>query len=216
MSVRAESARRSPEREWWLRALAVLGAPVPVFAALRDDSDEAVDARSEPVLALVFLAGIAAVLASPVSGRLLDDTGGGGIVVAAWALFAGAVYGAGTLWIGGLLLHFAQRRLGSLGSYRRARHVLAFALAPLALSLVVLWPVRLGLYGSDLFRTGGDDHGGGILLFHLLDAAAAVWAAVLLVIGVRFVHGWTVARAAAAVGLGIVLLPVLAVLVRLL
>jgi hypothetical protein len=216
MGARAEPARRSPEREWWLRAVAVFQAPVPVFAAFRDDSDEASEARSEPVLALAYLAGIASVLASPASGRLLDDFGGGAIVVAAWALFAGALYAAGALWVGGLLLHFASRRLGSLGSYRRARHVLAFALAPVALSLLVLWPVRLGLYGSDLFRTGGADHGRGVLVLHLLDAAFAVWAAVLLVLGVRVVHGWTVLRSLAAVALGLVLLPVLAALVRLL
>jgi hypothetical protein len=216
MGARAEPARRSPEREWWLRALAVLQAPAPVFPSLRDDSDEAAEARSEPVLALAYLAGIALVLASPVSGRLLDDIGGGAIVVAAWALFAGAIYGAGILWVGGLLLHLASRRLGSLGSYRRARHVLAFALAPLALSLLVLWPVRLGLYGSDLFRTGGADHGSGPLVLHFLDAAFGLWAVGLLVVGVRVVHGWTVGRSLAAVGLGILLLPLLAVLVRLL
>ena len=216
MGARAEPARRSPEREWWLRALAIFQAPAPVFASLRDDSAEAAEARSEPVLALGYLAGIAVVLASPVSGRLLDDIDGGGIVVAAWALFAGALYGAAALWVGGLLLHLAQRRLGSLGSYRRARHVLAFALAPLALSVLVLWPVRLGLYGTDLFHRGGSDHGSGLLVFHALDAAFAAWAAVLLVVGVRVVHGWTVWRSAAAVALGTLLLPVLAALVRLL
>jgi hypothetical protein len=207
MGARAEPAHRSSEREWWLRALAAPFAPRAVFAALRDDSDEAAEARQEPVLALAYLAGIAIVLASPASGQL----GGDGFVVAALALLAGAIYGAGILFVGGLLLYFGARRLGSLGSYRRARHVLAFALAPLVLSLA-LWPVRLALYGGDLFRSGGDDHGTGALALHLVDLGFALWAVALLVAGVRAVHGWTVARSGAAVALAVVLLPVLALL----
>jgi len=204
MGARAEPVRRSPEREWWLRALAVPFAPRAVFAALRDDSDEAAEARQEPVLALAYLAGIAIVLASPAAGQLSGDT----LVIAAWALLAGAIYGAGTLFAGGLLLRLGSKRLGSRGSYRRSRHLLAFALAPVALSLV-LWPLRLSLYGVDLFRAGGDDHGTGILVLHLLDLGFALWAVALLVAGVRAVHGWTVARSAAAVALAVLFLPAL-------
>ena len=64
----------SPDREWFLRALLVLQAPRPVFAALRDDSDESAHARQEPVLALIWLAGIAGVLATSVARTLLDDS----------------------------------------------------------------------------------------------------------------------------------------------
>ncbi len=53
------------QRAWWLRTALVLQAPRSVFAALRDESDEAVENRQEPVTALVFLAGIAAVIAAP-------------------------------------------------------------------------------------------------------------------------------------------------------
>ena len=49
-------------RDWWLRALLVLQRPRPVFVALRDDSKESVSDRAEPVLAIVLLAGIAALL----------------------------------------------------------------------------------------------------------------------------------------------------------
>jgi hypothetical protein len=211
MGARAEPVRRSPEREWWLRALAAPFAPRAVFAALRDDSDEAAAARHEPVLALAYLGGIAIVLASPASGQLSGD----GVVVAAWTLLAGAIYGAGVLFAGGLLLHLAARRLGSRGSYRRARHVLAFALAPLVLSLA-LWPVRLAVYGGDLFRAGGSDHGTGTLALHLVDLGFALWAVGLLVAGVRAVHGWSVGRSAAAVALAVLLLPVLVVVAWLL
>jgi len=37
----------------------------------------------------------------------------------------------------------------------------SFASAPLALSLLLVWPVRLAIYGDDLFRSGGSDTGTG-------------------------------------------------------
>ena len=51
-----------PDREWWLRVPAVLLSPRSVFAALRSEEPEDVEARAEPVLALTLLAGIAIAL----------------------------------------------------------------------------------------------------------------------------------------------------------
>ena len=73
---------------------------------------------------------------------------------------------------------------------------------PIALSLV-LWPVRLALYGEDVFRTGGSDAGTGARVFELLGARFLAWALVLLVVGIRTVHGWTWARAGAAAALAL-------------
>jgi hypothetical protein len=64
--------------------------------------------------------------------------------------------------------------------------------------------VKLALYGGEWFRAGGRDTGGGGLAFDLIELAFIVWAAVLLVVGVRTVHGWTWARAAAACALALV------------
>jgi hypothetical protein len=206
MTVGRNGQVRRLERAWWLRSLLVLQAPGPVFAALRDDSDEAAAARQEPVTALAFLAGIAAILSSGVAGGLLDDADFDRLLVLFWVVFAGAAQAFGSYWIGGGFLHFALRGLGASGTYRRARHLLAFAAAPLALSLVLLWPVRLAAFGGDLFRGGGDDTGAGEAVFELGEAAFAGWALVLLVLGVRVVHGWSWGRALAACGLaGIVL-----------
>src|SRR5438874_491126 len=90
VSTRAEPSR-SLEKEWWLRALLVFQSPQPVFAALRDDADDAASARQEPMVAVVFLAGIAAVLASSVAGRLMDDPIYDGLLVAVWAIVAGGI-----------------------------------------------------------------------------------------------------------------------------
>ncbi len=206
------TAHTSPERAWWLRTLLVLQAPTPVFAALRNDTDEDLDARSEPLVAVGFLAGIAAVLSSSLADRALDSFSGGMTTVVAWIVFAGALYGLFGVWLGGLVVHVVGRRLGSRGSYRRARHVVGFALTPIALSLLVLEPVQLALYGEDVFRRGGDDAGAAATrLLDWLTAGAGFWGLALLFVGVRAVHGWTWARAAATVAAAAALPALLAV-----
>jgi hypothetical protein len=184
-------------RDWWLRTLLVLQRPRPVFAALRDDTRETAADRAEPVLLVVLLAGIAAVLATSTAAHLNNNGDYSPILIAIWVFFAGSIYGLFGYFLFGAVLHGGVKALGSQGSYRRSRHVLAFALVPVALSLVV-WPVKLALYGGDWFRAGGRDTGGGGLAFDMIELAFFAWAAVLLVIGVRAVHGWTWARAAAA------------------
>ena len=199
------------ERSWWLRALAVLVAPTAVFASLRDETEEATEARQEPVTAVAGLAGVAGVLGTPVARQLLNDSTMSVALIPVWAFIGGVVYALAVYWIGGGLLSRASRRLGGLGSWRRSRHLLAFAAMPLALSLVTLWPVRILVYGQDLFRTGGDDYGRGDAIFGAVFLGFLAWSVLLLLVGVRTVHGWTWARAAGAVTLA-ALFPALLVL----
>jgi hypothetical protein len=184
-------------QEWWVRSLLVLQAPRAVFVALRDDSSEAAADRAEPVLAIVLFAGIASVLSTTTAAHLLDDHTYDGLLVAVWTFLAGGLYGAVAYWLFGALLHGSGKALGSQGSYRRSRHVLAFAAVPLALSLVV-WPLKLALWGEDLFRSGGSDHGAGVTAFAVVELGFLAWTLVLLVVGVRSVHGWTWPRTGAA------------------
>ena len=189
------------ERSWWLRALAVLAAPRAVFASLRDDSDEAAEARQEPLAAIAALAGIAAVLVSPTFRRMLNDGSVSLALVPVLAFIAGSLYATAVFWLGGGLLYGGARRLGSEGSWRRARHTLALASTPLALALLTFWPVRIAVYGQDLFRTGGDDYGRGDAVFGGVYLGFVAWSVLLLLVGVRTVHGWTWGRTAAAVAL---------------
>jgi len=199
------------DRAWWLRVPATLLAPAAVFAALRDDSDEAARARQEPVAAIVGTAGVAASLASPVGRHLLNDPSYSTVVIPVWAFIGGTISALVAYWLLGGCLYYATRRLGSLGSYRRVRHVLAFACLPLALSLATFWPIRIAVYGTDLFRTGGDDFGRGDAIFGAFNLGFVAWSLLLLLLGVRAVHGWTWARSASAVALAAVA-PVLVVL----
>ena len=191
MSVRIEAQPRADEWVWLQRAVFVLVRPGDVFASMRDDSDAAARVRSEAILALVILTGIATVLWSPVTGTLMDVSGphaSDWLDVAIWAFIGGGAYGALFYFLGGLVLYALTRIVGGI-TYRQARHVLAFASAPIALSLLVLWPVRLAVYGEDLFRTGGSDHGAGNTAFVVLELVCVAWSLGLLVLGLRTVRG---------------------------
>ncbi|HSD79871.1 MAG TPA: YIP1 family protein [Solirubrobacteraceae bacterium] len=183
MSARAEAAA-ADERVWLQRAVLVLVRPREVLALMRDDSEAAARARSEAVLALVWLSGIASVLWTPTYGRLQDDVANDALNVAVIAFIGGGLYGAVVYFLGGLVLYALMRAAGGI-TYRQVRHVLAFAAAPLALSLFVVWPVRLAVFGDDVFKRGGADHGAGNAAFVAIELVFVAWALALLVLGVR-------------------------------
>ena len=201
MSAEATSARDERlERSWWLRVPAVLLEPRSVFLAFRSEAEEQTAARQEPVLALVLLAGAAGILSLDATGTLLDYPTDGtfprdGLVVPVIVFIQGALYGTAAYWLGGLVFYLGLRAAGGEGTYRRGRHLLAYAATPLVLSLLLVWPLKLALYGGDAFRTGGADEGAGGSVFRGLELALVLWAAVLLVIGIRAVHGWSLPRA---------------------
>lgn len=180
----------------------MLQRPRPVFVALRDEDPEGIAARAEPVLLIVWLAGIAAILADATT--YLDDATRDGVDLAIWAFAAGGISGAFAYLVVGWILYRVVRALGSEGTLRRARHVLAFAAVPVALSLV-LWPVKLALYGEDWFRTGGGDSGATGVAFDVLEIGLCAWSVALLAIGIRSVHGWTWRRALVATGASLAL-----------
>jgi hypothetical protein len=192
----------SPERQWWLRVPAVLLSPKSVFVALREEGEADVDARAEPALLLVLLAGTAAALATPTARALYDDpVYDGPLLVAVWAFFAGGLTALVGYYLIGGILFLATRGLGSQGDYKRARHLLAFAAAPLALALLVLLPLELAFFGGELFGRGGSDEDAAGDVFRVLELAFAAWSCGLLLVGIRAVHGWSWWRSLGALGL---------------
>lgn len=189
------------DREWWLRVPAVLLSPRSVFAALRSEEREDVEARTEPVLALTVLAGVAVALGTGTARRLYDDPLYDPVMLAVWAALAGGFVAFAGYFIVGGALYLGARGLGGAGTFRRARHVLGFAVAPLALSALVLWPLGLAVFGTDLFKRGGSDEGAAGDLFYAAALGCSLWALALLLVGVRVVHGWTWGRSLAALGL---------------
>jgi hypothetical protein len=154
---------------------------VGLFARLRQEPENG--DRSEIVAGLVFAAGVAAALAA--GGDELRDLDALDSFV--WIFVTGLVLGFVLYWLVGWALAFVVRRLGGAGSKQRTRHVLAFSFAPLALALVAwwIWPPLLAVLG--------------------------VASLALLVVGLREVYGWSVARSGAAVALAVVWLVALAV-----
>ena len=166
-----------------------------LFERLRDDSLGAQAERSDVVAGLAFAAGVAIALAA--GGDELRDLDALDSLV--WVFVTGLALGFAVYWIAGWGLAFVVRRLGGTGTARTARHVLAFSFAPLvfALALWLLWPPLLLILGASSLA--------------------------LLLVGLRDVYGWTVARSGAAVvlaaawlgALGVGLLSMLALLRRL-
>lgn len=186
---------RQDERAWWLRVPLVLSSPRPVFAALRDDSDEAAEARQEPLVAVVFLAGVGIVLSTTVAERLLNDPEFDALLLLVWAVVAGAGQGVVAYFLVGGVVYLAASFAGSLGTYRRARHLLGYAAVPVGLT-VLLAPLRVALYGEDAFRRRGADEGAtGTVILDAVEAGLLVWAVVLLAIGIRTIHAWSWPRA---------------------
>jgi hypothetical protein len=154
-----------------------------IFARLREDSpDEAAD-RTDVVAGLAFAAGVAAALAA--GGDELRDLDALNSLV--WIFLTGLALGFVLYWILGSALAFTVRRLGGAGSPRRVRHVLAFSFAPLIPALLawLIWPpLLIGL---------------------------ALLSLALLLVGLREVYGWSLARAASATVLAVVWLGALGV-----
>ena len=190
--------RQDESRAWWLRVWLVAKSPRTVLAALRDDSREAAEDRQDAITAVVFLAGLALTLLSSQAASFADDPDRAGIVIPVWLFLAGLLVGILNYWLAGGVFYLALNWLGAGGSYRQARHLLALAAVPLALSLVLL-PVRLALYGGDIFRSGGSDSGSGAHVFTVLEAGFGLWSLALLAIGVRIVYGWSWPRTVGAV-----------------
>jgi hypothetical protein len=153
------------------------------FDRLRADSPDEATERSDVVAGLAFAAGVALALA--VGGDELEELDLLDSFV--WIFVSGLALGFALYWVAGWALAFVVRRLGGAGSPRRARHVLAFSFAPLVFGLVfwLLWPPLL-----------------------VVPAVASV---ALLLVGLRRVYGWSLSRAAGAIGLAAVWLGALAV-----
>jgi hypothetical protein len=192
------------QRQWWRRTIAVVARPRAVFAALRENGQEATEARQEPVLAIVLLAGIGGILATPAWAEIMDVRERDALVVMVLTFIAGGLYGTVAYWLAGGALGISLRGLGGDGENRRARHLFAFAAVPLVL-LIAVTLLEVAAYGDDVFRTGGGDEGAGGTVFDVLRGAVFAWAAVLLVVGIRVVERFSWARVAGSLALVVLL-----------
>jgi hypothetical protein len=194
---RAEEIKRL-ERGWWRRLPLILVRPEEVFATLRDSSDEQAEALAEPMVAVTILAGTAMFLSTATAGQLFDEPEFDWLLIAVEAFFAGVLVALQNYWLGGAALLLGLRSLGSPSRYRTARQIVGLSTAPFVLALFVVWPLRIAIFGGDLFRSGGSDEGTAGVVLNVVDAVFVGWALVLAVVGVRTVEEWSPARAVGA------------------
>jgi hypothetical protein len=172
-------------RAWWRLVPRVLTRPREVFVALREDDETDVDARSEPILAIVLVAGMAAMLLTPAWGRLLDEETLDWIVLAVVTFIGGILYGAFGYFLLGFVVWLGARGVGVDTHARKARQVVAFSALPFALSILITVPAIVLAFGTDWFRTGGSDDGGGRVVVVAAGLGCAFWSLALLAIGLR-------------------------------
>ena len=164
-------------------------------------------------MAIMLLAGSPRSSPSSTAAHVYDGYEYDALVFILKAVVAGAFFGFQNYWLGGGGVYLGASAIGGTGSYRQARHALGFSMIPLIAWLVLVWPVEVAVYGSDLFRTGGDDHGPGRWVFHALFVAAAAWGVGLLLLAVRTLHGWSWWRTLGAGGLAVVAIAMLSAII---
>ena len=163
----------------------VVTAPRSVFVALAETDDADVDARSEPVLAITILAGMACVLLTPAWGTVMDDSTVDTLVLLVVTFIGGLFYGAAGYFLLGLVVLLGAKAVGVDPPFKIARQLVAFAALPLALALFVLVPTIAIAFGDDWFRTGGSDEGAGRAVVTAVGLAFVAWSAALVALGLR-------------------------------
>ncbi len=199
-------------RRWWRLVPRTLTRPTDVFLALRDDEDVDVDARSEPILAIVIVAGMAGILLTPAWATLIDDESLDWIVIAVITFIGGLFYGAAGYFLLGLVVWLGARAVGLEAPSRTARQVVGFAALPFALSFVVTVPAVLVAFGYDWFHTGGSDDGTGRVVVLSIAIALALWSLGLLALGLRTTFELPWRGVAGALALAAVIVAAFAVL----
>jgi hypothetical protein len=198
-------------RAWWRLLPQVLTHPSRVFAALREDDEVDVEARSEPILLIVLLAGTAGILLTPAWSTLLDDQSLDWLVIAVITFIGALFYGTAGFFLLGFVVWLGARGVGLDTRARPARQLVAFAAVPFALSLVVTVPAIVFGFGYDWFRTGGSDDGTGRVAVLGIGLLLALWSVGLLALGLRTTFRLPWQGVAGALGLAAIIVAALAV-----
>jgi hypothetical protein len=184
-ALTGSDAAQAKVRRWWRLVPRLLTRPRDVFVALREDDETDVEARSEPILAIVLVAGMAGILLTPAWATLLDEESLDWLVLAVVTFIGGLFYGVAGYFGLGLVVWLGARGVGVETRGRTARQLVGFAALPFALSIVITVPVIVLAFGSDWFRTGGSDDGTGRAVVVSLGLAFAAWSLALLAVGLR-------------------------------
>jgi Yip1 domain len=203
------AAGEAASRRWWRLVPRVVWSPREAFVALRDDDEDDVAARQEPILAIVLLAGMAGAVLTPTWGRLLYDSSIDGIAAAVLTFVGGSAAGVVAYVLLGLALWVGIRGAGSLEPARLVRQAAALSAVPIALSLFITVPIALIAFGGDFFRSGGSDEGVGHAAVVGIGLVFVAWSVSLVAVALRITlrlpwRGVAVAMSLAAVAVAFV------------
>jgi hypothetical protein len=204
-------AAQERARAWWRLTPRVLTRPSDVYDALKEDDETDVDARSEPILAIVIVAGMAGILLTPAWATLLDDESLDWLVIAVITFIGGLFYGTAGYFLLGIVVWAGAHAVGFDVRGRAARQLVAFCALPFALSLLLTLPTIAVAFGYDWFRTGGSDDGTGRAIVLAIGAAFAAWSLALLAFGLRRTFGLPWGAVAGALALAAVIIAAIGV-----
>ncbi len=149
------------------------------------------------VIALSCLFGIALVYAAlwyRSLGRLFANV----LIVLGAGLIAGPLVGIVFTLTSAFLVRGLARLFGGRSTIKNMFSVFSYAMVPVLFSLVFVLPVEVAVFGSFFFDSNPSPLVISPIIYLALlglDAIAAVWSWVLLVLGTRVVHGFTMPRA---------------------
>ena len=143
------------------------------------------DARSEPILAIVIVAGMAGILLTPTWGTLLDTESLDRMVLAVVTFIGGLLYGAAGYFLLGVSCGSGSTPSASTRAGRKARQLLGFAALPFALSILNTGARDRGGVRLRLVQDGGSDDGTGRDVVLAIGLAFALWSLGLLALGLR-------------------------------
>ncbi|MEJ1223972.1 Yip1 family protein [Sediminicola sp. 1XM1-17] len=150
------------------------------------------------VAILLIIAGIARAF-DRAATKNLGDT------LSLWVIIGGCIVLGGLLgwlsfYIYAALLSWTGKWLHGKGNTTSILRVLAYAMIPLSIALVLIVP-QIGIYGIEIFKSDGDITSAGLLpnfFFYgamILEAVLGIWAFVLCVVGISEVQKLSIGNA---------------------
>ena len=167
-------------------------SPRKIFTRINDED------YSKYVVVLLALSGI-----SRAFGQAANQNWGDRMsiwVILGVCIIAGGLIGWVSYYIYAALISWTGKWLKGEGNTDSILNIMAYAMLPSIVALIFLVP-QIGVYGNEMFKADGDIVNAGLIsnifvyLSLFLELAFAIWAIILIVIGVSVVQKFSIGKA---------------------
>ena len=147
---------------------------------------------------LLVLSGITYMLSNATTRHLGDVMPLWGVLMA--CLIGGAVFGWLYFYIYAALLSWTGKWLNGVGNTKALLRMISYALIPM-LAFIILFIIRIALFGNEVFQREFDIAGKGIpaigiyVFTYFIELVTLIWTIVLLVIGISEVQKLSIGKA---------------------